>query len=597
MVKRKETKVVTIKKSVLIEKLERNKKILKRFQLALNKKKHIEEVLRTERNLLRTLIDNLPDLIYFKDSDERYILNNRAHLRSLGAEQQEDVLGKSTFDFNPPELAKQYHVDEMLISRTGKALLGKEETALHHGTGKKCWHLTSKIPLKDDHGKVTGIVGISRDITELKETEEKICKLNRVYEVLSNVNQIIVRASDQQTLFNDICKIVVRDGKFKMAWIGLIDEVSRRMKVAASYGFVGDYLENHNVQLNQEKNSNCPTVIVIETMEYCVSNDIESDPRMTQRRESMLKHGYRSFCALPLVVFGNPYGILYLYSDQRNFFDEEEIRLLDEMTADVSFCIESILNEEERKKDEEELRKAKEKAEEANRLKNSFLGRMSHEFRTPLNGILGGCNIIKEFYYKDTNETTRKVFDSIEEECLRLLTTMTQVLDISSVESRDFKVDLKPLSLNSLVLSSYQSLKLTAEKKNIRVDLNLPESEIIAQGDEYCLRNIIINVLHNAIKFSNQGTINIIVDHNKRYGICSITDEGIGMSEEYQRHLFELFSQEDVSYTRPFDGAGLGLALASRYIDFMKGDIKFESKKGSGTVVTLKVPLLKDVQK
>jgi PAS domain S-box-containing protein len=132
-----------------------------------------EDSVAYERFLLRALIDNLPDLIYFKDTKGRYVLNNRAHLLSIGAARQEDVLGKTTFDFNPPELAKQYFEDEMQIVLTGKALLDREELALHRDTGEKRWHLTSKIPLKDHQGKVTGIAGISRDITERKNLEKQ----------------------------------------------------------------------------------------------------------------------------------------------------------------------------------------------------------------------------------------------------------------------------------------------------------------------------------------------------------------------------------------------------------------------------------------
>ncbi|MCL6098454.1 MAG: PAS domain-containing sensor histidine kinase [Bacteroidetes bacterium] len=150
---------------------------MKHLQSELNKKKNVNglvETFRYERNLLRTLIDNLPDLIYFKDAKGRYVLNNRAHLQSIGAKHQEDVLGKSTFDYNPPELAKKYYEDEMQIIHTGEPLIGKEEIALHRDTEKNYWHLTSKIPLIDAQGNITGIVGISRDITERKKAEEKI---------------------------------------------------------------------------------------------------------------------------------------------------------------------------------------------------------------------------------------------------------------------------------------------------------------------------------------------------------------------------------------------------------------------------------------
>ncbi len=132
-----------------------------------------EEILFNERNLLRTLIDSVPDLIYFKDTGGRYILNNRAHLLSMGLSRQEDTLGKSSFDFHPADLARQYFADEQRIVATGEPLRGIEELAFHKDKGENRWHLTTKIPVKNSRGEVTSLVGISRDITEQKQLEEQ----------------------------------------------------------------------------------------------------------------------------------------------------------------------------------------------------------------------------------------------------------------------------------------------------------------------------------------------------------------------------------------------------------------------------------------
>jgi two-component system, sensor histidine kinase and response regulator len=137
----------------------------------ITEQKQTQEALRNERNLLRTLIDSMPEFINYKDADGRYLLNNRAHLRALGVERQEDVIGKTMYDFHPPELIKLYEEEEKQLIQTGEPILDKEESVLHHDTNNVHWHLTSKVPLKDEHGKVTSYITISTDITERKKAE------------------------------------------------------------------------------------------------------------------------------------------------------------------------------------------------------------------------------------------------------------------------------------------------------------------------------------------------------------------------------------------------------------------------------------------
>jgi PAS domain S-box-containing protein len=202
----------------------------------ITEKKIIQEALQNERNLLRTLIDNLPDLIFFKDTLGRYILNNIPHLKSIGVNMQEEVLGKNTFDYNPPELATQYHEDELKVIKTGKALFGREEFALHRDTGEKRWHLTSKIPLLDNQGNVTGIVGIAHDITEKKladeERERLISELqNALAEVKTLTGLIPICAN---------CKKIRDDKGF---WTQVESYVQQRSEARFSHGICPDCLK------------------------------------------------------------------------------------------------------------------------------------------------------------------------------------------------------------------------------------------------------------------------------------------------------------------------------------------------------------------
>ena len=178
----------------------------------------------------------------------------------------------------------------------------------------------------------------------------------------------------------------------------------------------------------------------------------------------------------------------------------------------------------------------------------------------------------------------------MEEAGLRLLDTITQVLDISRLEADDFSLNIKPVSINKIIESAYQVLRMQAQKKDLNVELQLPKEEIILPTDEYCLGGVLVNLMSNAIKYSKKGTITVRLSESQEQIRCSIQDEGIGMSEEYQKHLFETFSQEDLGLSRRYEGTGLGLAITKRYLDLLGGNIEVESKKGIGTTIAFSIP-------
>lgn len=534
-----------------------------------------------------TLFENAPIGIVMLDEEDRILQINKM-FETIFQFKIDEIQGKYLNDVIVPENllaeANKLSSDTTQKMKVDKVSVRKRKD----GTFVPVQILGVPIEIND---KLIGIYGMYEDITERTRAEEKLKKLNRIYEVTSNINSTIVHTTEQDALFQEVCRVAVEDGKFRMAAVGLIDDESQSVKFVSTSGFIGDFLINMNIDLSGEASKNNPTTLAIETQEYCVSKDIENDQRMVPWRDIARKNGYQSLCVFPLIVFEKPYGLIYLYSGQKFFFDEWEMKMLDEMAMDVSFCIENIFNEEKRKKNESDLIQARKRAEEANRLKDGFLARMSHEVRTPLNVILSNIKAISDLYHKSVDKESIFLFGSIKDECVRLLTTMTEIFDISCIESGDFKVVIIPLSLNSILKTACNNINEIAAQKNIEIDLIPNESEIIINGDEYCLRGAISNILQNAIKFSNHGTIKISLNRQNEFGICIITDEGIGMSEDYQKHLFEVFSQEDVGYSRAFDGTGLGLALTKKYIEFMNGDIQITSKKDIGTTVTIKIPI------
>ncbi|NYB52312.1 MAG: PAS domain S-box protein [Methanobacteriaceae archaeon] len=193
------------------------------------------------------------------------------------------------------------------------------------------------------------------DITARKNAEERIDRLYRLYATLSQVNQAVVRVKDTQELFNKICEVCVKYGKFKMAWIGLIDLETGNINPVAHSGDEKGYLDNTIINLHEKPPVDWPTVQAINTGELVIINDIKKAPNQ-KWRDNALKRGYNSLASLPIKLRGEVMGILNIYSERMNFFHDEEITLVEEMGLDISMAVDSIKTEKERREMEKALR-------------------------------------------------------------------------------------------------------------------------------------------------------------------------------------------------------------------------------------------------
>src|ERR1035437_7369322 len=206
--------------------------------------------------------------------------------------------------------------------------------------------------------KVAVFIELHKKNQELVIQKEQIRKQNRVYTILSNINQSIIYVRDKQTLNDEVCRIAVEDGKFRMAWIGMVDPHTNAVNPIASAGFVKDYLKNININLNDEESNHGPTALTIKSGVHYLANNIANDPEMIPWRENALRLGYKSSGSFPIKAFGKTIGAIMLYSDEQFFFDKSEVKLLDEMAMNISFSIEFNENEIQQKLAEEKLIKS-----------------------------------------------------------------------------------------------------------------------------------------------------------------------------------------------------------------------------------------------
>jgi diguanylate cyclase (GGDEF)-like protein/PAS domain S-box-containing protein len=313
----------------------------------ISERKRIEDALAQERLLLRTVIDALPERIYVRDLEGRIVLPNTAYLKIRGVERHEDVIGKTVDELFPPEMAKRYREEDQSVIDSGQAMTDRETRTYIARAGDRGpvarWHLTSKVPLKDSSGRVFGLVGVNRDITDRKLAEMRIMRLNRFFSTLSATNAAIARTRDQDSLFRAICRIAVSDGGLGSAWIRMHDPDSRELNVVAYSGVSKNYLSDLRVSSNPAVPEGRGLASrAFRENRVMVSNDLLNDPELARWHQRARDSGFRALASLPFSCDGEVVGVLGLQATEQDFFDHEVVSLMQKMAGDISFALTNL---------------------------------------------------------------------------------------------------------------------------------------------------------------------------------------------------------------------------------------------------------------
>lgn len=232
---------------------------------------------------------------------------------------------------------------------------------------------------------------------------------------------------------------------------------------------------------------------------------------------------------------------------------------------------------------------AKEKAEQSDKLKTEFLAQMSHEIRTPMNAIISFTDLLKDDYFKPLSQELEGILNSITTAGRRIIRTVDLILNASEMQIGTYQSAFKKIDLGKKILSVIHSeYSAMAKQKGLQLAFNnnLPSS--IIYGDDYSINQIFINLIDNAVKYTETGNVDVLIDRNEENNIfVTVSDTGIGISEEYLPHIFEPFMQEERGYSRRYEGNGLGLSLVKKYCDLNGITINVESKKGAGSKFTI----------
>lgn len=488
------------------------------------------DLIKNERQLLRTVIDNLPVTIYVKDREGRKIIANKADLEVTGFASEAEVIGKTDLDIFGNEIGKRCHEDDLRVIQTGLPVINREEV-FSDKNGNQQWLLTSKIPLHGQQGNITGLVGLGRDITEQKKDHETILKFSKSIEqspstiVITDVHGNIEYANPK---FTDIT------------------------------GYTLDEVIGKNPRIL--KSGEMPPETYRQLWETISTGEVWRGEFLNRRKNGELYWEWATMTSIK-----NEEGIITNYISIK----------------------EDISN---RKKMEADLIVAKVKAEENDRLKSAFLANMSHEIRTPLNSIIGFSELLSDpgFESEERYEFAQIITNSGN----NLLSIISDILDISKIEAGQVEIRKNVFSVKRLIQDIYNEYKIKAQDKGIEIHIpgNFPFGEMLIESDQTKVKQVIINFIGNALKFTEKGSIEIGVKAIGRSVQFHVKDTGIGIPEQHHARIFERFRQVEGAYTRKYGGNGLGLAISKSLIEMLGGTIGMKSSEGEGSLFYFTLP-------
>jgi signal transduction histidine kinase len=311
--------------------------------------------------------------------------------------------------------------------------------------------------------------------------------------------------------------------------------------------------------------------------------DVQADPDFDWPEAQKLG-GFRAMLGVPMLREGVPVGVLTLTRAEARPFTDKQIELVSTFADQAAIAIENV-------RLFDEIQDKSRQLAEASEHKSRFLANMSHELRTPLNAILGYTELIQDSVYGAPPDKMVAVLDRISRNGKHLLGLINDVLDLSKIEAGQLVLALNDYSLKDVVHGVYGAVETLAASKNLAFKVEMAPNLPAGRGDERRLTQVLLNLVGNAIKFTDKGEIMIKASANDGAYNLAVRDTGPGISEADQQKLFQEFQQADTSITKAKGGTGLGLAISKRIIEMHGGRIWVESRPGQGSTFSLTLPI------
>ena len=466
---------------------------------------------------------------------------------------------------------KDRTLKEISKLKQGKTSFYKCEHRLLVKNKKWKWYLSQgKIIERDTKGKPLKAAGIIMEINERKKIENELIRKNDEYLVINEELTESIEKIQKINIELENAKRIAEENENKFY------ELFQLSPTALSISTIED---GEIIEINENF-----TKIFGFSKKICVN-------KHSLKLNMWVDVNQRNELAKKLVKEGHFYGKEIKLRNKKGDIVEIEASATCVKMNNKTVVLTSFVDITGRKKTEIELKKAKEKAEESDRLKSAFLMNMSHEIRTPMNAILGFIDLLNEPNL--ATEERSSYLDIVNQSGMRLLNTINDIIEISKIEAGDINLIYEKINIADLMQYYLEFFKLQNNEKGLELILNqgIKADSVIIVSDKKKIDGILTNLIRNAIKFTNKGKIEIRSEVKNNNLIFSVIDTGKGIPVNKQKIIFERFVQADSTWIREHEGSGLGLSIVKGYVDALKGKIELISEEGVGSTFKVTIPI------